>query len=111
MTARATDQGGSAAAHCVILFASIHDVTAADRELRDAQIWCDMIPTPRSLSSDCGMSLEFRCRDLSAVRRRLQDARARPRGFFRRAGEQYVPLPAREGEGSRPATEGESGPS
>jgi hypothetical protein len=27
-------------------------------------IWCDLIPTPREISSDCGMSIECRTDDL-----------------------------------------------
>ncbi len=40
---------------CVMLFASIHDVMAAEHVLKSRDLWCDMIPTPRQLSSDCGM--------------------------------------------------------
>ena len=52
----------------MVLFDSIHYVLAAERAFRDRGLWCDLVPTPRQLSSDCGMALEFRREDLDAVR-------------------------------------------
>lgn len=45
--------------HLVAVFASVHDVVAGEKALKEAGLFCDMIPTPRKLSSDCGMSLEI----------------------------------------------------
>lgn len=39
-------------------FDSIHDVLRAEKLLRGADIPFDLVPTPRDLSADCGMSIE-----------------------------------------------------
>jgi len=51
--------------HVVLAFDSIHDVIKAEKIIVRHEIWCDLIPTPRELSSDCGMSIECRREDLS----------------------------------------------
>ena len=53
--------------HCLLLYHSIHDVMRAERALKQAGLWCDLIPTPRQLSSDCGMALEFECAAAEAL--------------------------------------------
>jgi hypothetical protein len=47
---------------------SIHDVLAAEKVLKQRGLWCDLVPTPREISSDCGMSLTCRRADLPALR-------------------------------------------
>ena len=47
---------------------SIHDVLAAEKALKQRDVWCDLVPTPRELSSDCGMSLACRRVDLAVLR-------------------------------------------
>ncbi len=78
-------------AHCVLLFRSIHDVTAAEYVLKTAGIWCDMVPTPRSLSTNCGMVLEFHGRDLDLVKEAMTTTTARPRcvGIYTCSGTAY----------------------
>jgi hypothetical protein len=70
-------------AHLVILFDSIHHVLAAERVFKEQGVWCDVVPTPRDLSSDCGMAVETREADLAAVRQVLASPRVRPRGIYR----------------------------
>ena len=54
---------------CVMLFESIHNVMGAEQQLKNAGMWCDLIPTPRQLSSECGMAVAIHYRDYqSAVR-------------------------------------------
>jgi hypothetical protein len=67
----------------VILFDSIHYVLAAERIFQEHKVWCDLVPVPRDLSSDCGMAVEFRRRDLPAVRSVLADPRVRLRRVYR----------------------------
>jgi hypothetical protein len=50
--------------HVVLAFDSIHDVIKAEKVIVRHGIWCDLIPTPRELSSDCGMSIECKSEDL-----------------------------------------------
>ncbi|RLB70757.1 MAG: hypothetical protein DRH03_06710 [Deltaproteobacteria bacterium] len=51
-----------------LIFHSIHNVMLAEELLLDADIQVDMIPVPRELSSDCGMSLACRLSDLDKIR-------------------------------------------
>ena len=57
----------------LILFDSIHQVLAAEWAFQQCGVWCDLVPTPRDLSSDCGMAIAFRQRDLDAVGMILED--------------------------------------
>jgi hypothetical protein len=80
-------------AHCVAVCASIHDVTAAERALRMAGLWCDMVPTPRSLSSNCGMVLEFHGRDLARVKTVFGSLQVRCTGIYTCVDTEYVREP------------------
>jgi hypothetical protein len=44
----------------VLLFDSIHDVLRAEKWFKARNVWFDLVPTPKDLSSDCGMSLQIR---------------------------------------------------
>ena len=44
----------------ILVFDSIHHVLAAERALQGHGLWCDLVPTPRDLRSDCGMVIELR---------------------------------------------------
>lgn len=39
----------------LVVFDSIHDVVRAEKLLLAEGIACDLVPTPRDVSSDCGM--------------------------------------------------------
>jgi len=41
----------------LLTFDSIHDVLRAEKAMRAQGCWCDLVPTPPEISSDCGMSL------------------------------------------------------
>jgi hypothetical protein len=71
----------------IILFHSIHHVMAAEEVFKENNIWCDLTPVPRNLSADCGMAIEFRPRDLPAVRSVLSDPRIQARSVHRRCRE------------------------
>ncbi|NIV29957.1 MAG: DUF3343 domain-containing protein [Anaerolineae bacterium] len=45
--------------HSVVLFRSSSHALRAEKVLQGAGISVKMIPTPRQLSADCGMSLRF----------------------------------------------------
>lgn len=53
----------------VALFASVHHVLAAEAALRRSGVWCDVVPTPRAFSSDCGVSLVVRADEREAALR------------------------------------------
>ena len=73
----------------VLLFESIHHVLAAERVLKHGQIWHDLVPTPRPLSSDCGMAIEFRPTDRRVVAPLTTDPTARCKGAYRPAAGGY----------------------
>ena len=41
----------------LLLFHSIHDVLRAEKLLKEHSVANELIPVPRNLSSDCGMSI------------------------------------------------------
>lgn len=43
--------------HCILVFESTHQVLKAEKALQQAGIHHEIIPTPKDLSSDCGMSI------------------------------------------------------
>ena len=66
----------------VIKFDSIHDVLSAEKLFKDAGVWCDLIPSPRQVTSDCGMVLQFHPKDLDAVRELKSNPRFKPRAVY-----------------------------
>lgn len=74
----------------VVLLETVHDVMKAERTLRDAGVWCDMVPTPRELSSDCGMALEVDGADVERVANLLNGARLPGLQFFGQKDGKYV---------------------
>jgi hypothetical protein len=41
-----------------LIFATVHDVLKAERTLKDADVDVEVVPVPRSLSSDCGVCIK-----------------------------------------------------
>lgn len=78
------------AIRCFILFASIHDVTAAERRVRDGGVWCDLVPTPHALSTDCGMTLEVRESDVPRALSLVGQPESGCRGAYCLVGKEYV---------------------
>jgi hypothetical protein len=59
--------------YSVVLFHSSSHALRAEKVLKRARISNKMIPTPRQLSSDCGMSLRFDRADEARVTRVLAE--------------------------------------
>ncbi|MCD6292569.1 MAG: DUF3343 domain-containing protein [Deltaproteobacteria bacterium] len=57
-----------------LIFHSIHNVMLAEELLLEADIPVDMIPVPREISSDCGMSLACNLNHLNQIRATLEIA-------------------------------------
>ncbi|MEA3332068.1 MAG: DUF3343 domain-containing protein [Pseudomonadota bacterium] len=55
-----------------LIFHSIHNVMLAEELLIKAGIPVDMIPVPREISSDCGMSLACCSTDLDKIRENFE---------------------------------------
>jgi hypothetical protein len=43
----------------ILIFDSIHFVMQAEKALKTERLGGEIIPVPRTLSSDCGMAIEF----------------------------------------------------
>lgn len=43
----------------ILLFQSVHQVTRAERILKENGLVVDLVPVPREISSDCGVALEL----------------------------------------------------
>ena len=51
-----------------LIFHSIHNVMLAEELLLKAGVPIEMMPVPREISSDCGMCLACRLKDLDKIR-------------------------------------------
>ena len=67
--------------HGVVLFRSSSHALRAEKVLHEAGILNKMIPTPRQLSSDCGMALRFDRADEEQVARTLAEHRVPTNGI------------------------------
>lgn len=76
----------------ILVFDSIHHVLAAERALLDQSVGCDLIPTPREVSSDCGMALELRAADWPVAEAVTQSLAHPPAAVYRRTDRGYQPL-------------------
>jgi N-acyl-L-homoserine lactone synthetase len=59
--------------YSVVLFHSTAHAIRAERVLQRAGLTIKMIPTPRQISSDCGIALRFDRADREAVAATLQE--------------------------------------
>ena len=72
-----------------ILFVTIHDVMAAEQALKQAGLWCDLVPTPRQLSSDCGMAVLTKPDELASVRETLEQGGLEHQGIYQLSQDGY----------------------
>lgn len=77
----------------VLIFHSIHRVMKAEKVLKKAGLDVRLMPVPRQLSSDCGLSLAFPMKDREAVEQVLEahgcafeELHAREAETYRRIG-------------------------
>lgn len=73
----------------VLLCDSIHDVLGAERAVKGAGLWCDMVPAPRELSSDCGMVLQVRQADMEAAQAAVGGAAVQHVGWYAESASGY----------------------
>lgn len=52
---------------CLATFASIHNVLKTEDRLKEDNIWCDIMPLPRTISTSCGMGLVFFHKDIDKI--------------------------------------------
>jgi len=46
---------------CAALLKNIHQVMKAEDVLHGAKLFCDLVPVPRDIGSDCGMAVVVEC--------------------------------------------------
>jgi hypothetical protein len=75
---------------CAAIVETIHYVIKGEKILKNAGLPIDIIPVPRKISSDCGMALEFSCRDKERVEQLLADQEVNVVGIYRLYRGQYL---------------------
>jgi hypothetical protein len=55
----------------ILLFENVHRVIQAEAFLGRAEIRCELLPTPKELSAECGMCIRIAAADLAAARAAL----------------------------------------
>ena len=68
--------------NCVITFDSIHRVMKAEKLLREGNVPISLIPTPRQISSDCGMVISVTCQELERVQKILNENNLEIEGIY-----------------------------
>jgi hypothetical protein len=66
-----------------VLFPSHHDGLLLHKKLKEAGVKCTIAPTPRELSSFCGMSLMVSEENFDAVQQVIEECHARIDGIAR----------------------------
>lgn len=56
----------------IFIFQSVHKVMKADRLLRDSGIFCNLVPVPEHISSECGMCLMIETESLLSCKEMLE---------------------------------------
>lgn len=74
----------------LLIFNSVHKVMKAEKALRRAGLDVRIMPVPRKLSSDCGLSLAFRVEDFTSVVEALDESACQAEEIYRLDGEDYV---------------------
>jgi hypothetical protein len=77
---------------CFLVFDSIHYVLAAEHEILENDIWCDLVPTPRSIDSNCGMVVQIRSEDISRIQPVMDRLSRKPRSIYRLVAGDYLPI-------------------
>ena len=70
----------------IVLVPTITAALHGEKTLKRADLDCKLIPVPRELSSNCGVSLRFRWEDVDEVKQRLVDAHVDTDGVHRLVG-------------------------
>jgi hypothetical protein len=73
----------------LLVFNSIHDVLRAEKILKQHKIPNELIPVPRNLSSDCGMSILLEG-DIETVIGYI--GQVPPAGIYSFNGQEYAPV-------------------
>ena len=77
---------------CALLFESIHQVMAAEARLKAQGIDFDLMPIPTEISSDCGMAVEFECKDKKLVLEAISELTSKCKGVYRLENKAFLPI-------------------
>jgi len=77
----------------ILIFHSIHRVMQAEKVLKAAGLDVRLLPVPRQLSSDCGLSLAFCWGDRERLEAELQAAGCVPEEVHRLESGRYQRVP------------------
>jgi hypothetical protein len=66
----------------LVALPSIHDILFVEAELKKQAIAFDIVPTPTSISTDCGMVIEASADALAAIRSVLAAHRIKEEGCW-----------------------------
>ncbi len=69
-------------ARSVVVFHTTSAAIKADKAVRKAKLEARLVPTPRQLSSDCGLALRFMREDRAKMEVLLQEAGVEPAGIY-----------------------------
>ena len=67
---------------CVITFNSIHRVMKAEKILKREGVSITLVPTPRRISSDCGMVVRVDCGELDRAQKILKTSGLDVEGIY-----------------------------
>ena len=75
----------------IVVFGTVQRVMRVERAAREAGLDVDVIPAPRSVSSECGVVLEARSAEAKALRELLGGLDLVPTGVYRRRDGLWLP--------------------
>jgi selenide,water dikinase len=81
----------SAPRDLLVVFGTVQRVMQAERIAKERGLDVDLIPAPRSVSSECGVVLELRQPEASALAELLAEVGLTPRGVYRASGGSWLP--------------------
>ncbi len=84
---------------CVATFKSIHHVIKSEALLKAREIWTDMVPNPRTITTDCGMALVFHCEDMVLLKHILREGTLETAHIFQINNGVYEELKGDETDG------------
>jgi hypothetical protein len=73
----------------VLILPSIHHILKVEKAAKARKLAVELIPTPRQISSDCGMSVELHPRLLDAVLAMVEELNVPDWELYRREGADY----------------------
>ncbi len=76
--------------HWIIIFESVHFVMKAEKVLKEHGIDVNLVPTPRQISSDCGVALEVFEKKQNKIKNILQENALVPDGLYRKERNEYI---------------------